>query len=222
MPAPRIDTGWTLFQSIEGTQVNLPEVGFTPFQGVPYGEFDFTTGYLGDFGRDIGVQETSMADCFVKRLMTAYKPDPEAGTIVTIPIEMVGLQLRSVSPVGGPFGEQYVYATLQSARGGPQTLGVMAIDFEGDDSGTFHTTLQIYYDIRVGSLDAHPYPQSAKAFAGRPESPTSWRKSAPEGALLLHGVNAMLADDNAGNFFPAATHAVDSASAGIHTVTPSR
>lgn len=215
MPTARIDTGWTLFESTEETQVNLPEVGFTPFEGVPYGQFDFTTGYLGDFDRDIGVQDTSMADCIVKRLMTAYRPEPESSTIVTIPIEMVALQLRSVSPVGGPFGDQHVYVTLQSARGGPQTLGIMAIDFDGTDSGTFHTTFQIYYDIRIGGLDGTPHAQSAKAFAGRA---SSWQRDAPAEALMLARVNSMLSEDDAGNFSLAGIHAVASASAGVHSV----
>ena len=198
MPTIQIEPGWTLLETTEGTQINLPEVGLTPFTGVPFGAFNFRAGHLGDFGRGLGRRKTSRTDAIAKRLVPAVTE--EIGATITIPVELVGLQLRSVNPVGGPFKDQHVFVTLQSMRGGPQTLGVMAIRFDSEAGGSFSTMFQVYFDMRVGSLDSQPLSQRAKSFFGRE---TTWQRVAPSDAKLLPRINSKLSDAaQLGSFFP--------------------
>lgn len=194
----RVEPGWTLFETLSGTQVNLPEVGLTSFQGVPFESFNFRGGHLSDFGRGIEQASTSRVDSIAKRLLPAVTQ--EVGSTVTIPVELVGLQLRSENPVGGPFGDQHVFITLQSARGGPQTLGVMAIQFVNETGGTFNTVFQVYFDLRVGRIDSQPMSQAVKSFVGHA---TSWQRVPPANSLLISKVNSDLSvSEPAGTFFP--------------------
>ena len=217
-----IDRGWTLLQTVPvhstygGTFIDLPDVGVTPFVGVPLGMFDFTRGTAGDFGRNIGTQYVGTTDSIAKRLEVATVQ--EGGGTVTIPVELLGLQLRSVDPLGGIFGNQFVYVTLQSMRseGGPATTGTMTIDLNSDDlTGVFSTLFEVYYDFRIGSLAAPPIPQLDKPFSG---ANVPWTRNLPTGQpMLIDGVNLNLN----GSFFVAAVQLEQSASA-LHVAIPAQ
>ncbi len=73
----------------------------------------------------------------VRRLEDANAP------METIPIELAQLQLMSVQPVEG----QFLFVTLQSARGGPASTGEMEILFDPD---LFQSSINVLFDIRVG------------------------------------------------------------------------
>jgi hypothetical protein len=217
-----IDKGWTLLQTVPvhptfgGTFIDLPGVGVTPFVGVPLGTFDFTRGTAGDFGRNIGTQFVGTTDSIAKRLEVATVP--EGGGTVTIPVELLALQIRSVDPVGGMFGNQFVYVTLQSMRseGGEATTGTMTIDFNSDGrTGVFSTLFEVYYDFRIGSLDAPPIPQPDKPFAG---DNVAWTRDLPTGQpMLIDGVNLNLN----GNFFVAGVQ-LEASDSALHVAIPAQ
>ena len=210
-----IEPGWTLLQTSTGTDVNLPFVGWTPFIGVPFGNFDFTQGEQGDFGRGIGTKFTATTDSFAKRLSPAVAPG--SNTTVTIPVELIGLQLRSVNRVGGPFNNRFVFVTLQSARGGPATLGQMMITFDDNHGGSFTNFFEVYYDYRLDSVDGPIVASYNKPFYGHQ---AAWSRTPPTNAFLVPRVNHLLNGTNAeGSFYVSVALFEDNAD-GHHYAVP--
>jgi hypothetical protein len=137
---PMVAPGWDLFQTLPGTSF----FG-VPFEGVNLGTFDF--------GGTIGVKRVGNADTIVQRLDTADAPSE------TIPIEMLALQLMTTAPVNLGAGTDFYFITLQSVRGGSDTLGSMTINFDPepanltDQHGTFDSFFDVFFDLRIGDLN---------------------------------------------------------------------
>lgn len=155
------------------------------WEGVPLGSHDF--------GGTIGTQAVGTTDTIVRRLDAASVPAMPG--VSEIPIEMVALELRSVAPVDLGAGSDFHYITLQSARGGPATVGRMAIGFEveGSPHGTFSSFFDVFFDVRLGAVDG---PIILSDMLPLTNAGTPWGHEAPPGALLLQGVNFLLNGQN--------------------------
>jgi hypothetical protein len=175
---PTVDPGFDLFETLPGTTF----MGI-PFMGVPLGSFDF--------GGSIGVQSTGTADTIVQRKEQATIGDP------TIEIEMVALQLMSVSPVdldpGPGFDLHALFVTLQSERGGPASTGEMTMDGLGDPEphvgATFDSFFDVFFDLRVDSLDGPIIDSDVLRLEALD---VLWGHLPPPGALEIPGMNAFL------------------------------
>jgi hypothetical protein len=178
LPAMGADVapGWELFETTTGT--TFPGIG--SMEGVPLGTFDF--------GGTTGVQSVGLTDTIVQRMGTAL-PGSLPGT-ATVPIEIVALQLQSVAPLDfGGNGLDHYYLTLQSVRGGPQTVGSMSINFDaGGNSGTFNSFFDVFFDIRKGSLSGPIVLSNDVQISGN----DTWNRNPPSGAILIDGVNHFL------------------------------
>lgn len=134
-----IAPGWDLFTTA------TPPTMFDniPFQGVPLGTFNF--------GGSIGIQNVGNTDTIIQRLTPITG---SSGGTVSFTADLAALQLVSVNPVsigGGPVG--YYFLTLQSERGGTASTDSGLMYFNPDNTGgTFTDTLNVYYDLRFGSL----------------------------------------------------------------------
>jgi len=177
--------GYDLFASGEGT--SFPGLG--ALAGVPLGTFDFGSGPVpvGD------------SDTIVHRL------DPVTvaaiGDTGTTRLEMLALQLVTAAPVDfAGNGLDNYFVTLQSARGGPATLGSMDITFSSLEGGTFSSFFDVFFDIRKGSL-AGPIVLSDELRLTNDGAP--WDRVPPPGAVLIQGVNYLLnGTDNGQDFWP--------------------
>lgn len=188
---PLVLAGFDLFQTGSGTQVNLAAAGLgvQPFVGVPVGTFDFGMGPVAVFN----------ADTIIQRLDNATPASP------TVSLEILALQLRSVNQFNLGSGDEFLFVTLQSARGGPVSTGTLTFTFgpEGIPHGTFDSLLTVNFDIRAGSLDG-PIVFSNTLVLMANDIP--WSHFAPDGAVLIPGVNALLNGQNQlNNFFPVGT-----------------
>ena len=184
---PLVLRGYDLFVTEpEGSKVNLGPAGVQPFRGVPLGTFDFGNGPVNTFN----------ADTIVQRLGDASPASP------TISLQVVAMQFMSVNQFNLGGGNDFHFITLQSIRGGPASLGLMTITFgpEGTPHGTFDSTLSIFFDIRVGSLDGPIVFSGSKTLT---VFNVPWTHFPPDGALLIPGVNFLLNGQNSLNdFFP--------------------
>jgi hypothetical protein len=181
---PLVERGWELYETISpGTVFFLRGVGLTPFDGVPLGTFDFTTGTGGDFGRGLGTQSVAQTDTVIKR--TNVAPG------LPIPIELVALQLVSHDPINLGAGLDFHYVTLQSARGGPLTTGNNAINFgpEGNPHGTFSSFFDLFFDVRLGSTSGPiVYSDNLRLLTDL----ESWAHDPPPNALMILAANRFL------------------------------
>jgi hypothetical protein len=179
-----IHSGWDLLFTEPGT--TFAGVGW---QGVGLGNFDF--------GGSTGVQWVGGVDTIVHRTTDAHGPSD------TVPLTLAALQLETVDPIsfgGGPFGDYFL--TLQSVRGGTASGGTMNITFgpEGEPHGTFNSTLDVFFDIRFGSLSG-PIVFSSDVLLTAADVP--WGHTAPIDALLIAGVDYLLDGvDTYQDFFP--------------------
>ena len=101
-------------------------------------------------------------------------------------------------------GAGFLFVTLQSARGGPASTGMLTITFgpEGIPHGTFDSTLNVFFDIRVGSLDG-PIVFSNETPLVLMAPDVLWSHFPPNGAVLIPGVNFLLnGQDQLNDFFP--------------------
>ncbi len=136
-----VHSGWDLFVTGSGSHDLLTG---TYWQGVPLGTYDF--------GGSIGVQDVGMTDTIVQRLTGATAPSYNSWA-PTISVVMDALQLETATPtslLGGPFGNYFVTLDPNYTSG-----GTMNIYFgpEGDPHGYWNSTMDIYFDIRYGSLN---------------------------------------------------------------------
>jgi len=158
------------------------------FQGVPLGDYNF--------GGTIGVQNVGDTDTIIQRLATATGP-----TAATINTKMVALQLESTAPInlfGAGVGMYFI--TLQSVRGGTASTGTMTINF-GSGNQTFTSSLDVFFDIRKGSLTGQIVDSSDMMLSS---SGNAWNNVAPPGSVLINGVNNNLnGADTSNDFWPA-------------------
>lgn len=195
--AQQVDAGYDLFQTIPGTSFQG-----APFEGVPVGTYNF--------GGAIGVQNTGETDTIVQRLSNVVPTSP------TTPITMDLLQLASVTPIslgGGPLG--FYYVDLQSMDGtGPASTGSMTLSWATNTSGTFTSSLDVFFDVHYGALNG---PIVLASNAELTNGGAAWSDIAPPGSVLINGVDNMLNGNDITNDFwptpftemePGVTHAV--------------
>lgn len=143
-----------------------------------------------DFGGSIGVKNVGSTDTIIQRLTAATGPTPQE-----IAIQMLALQLVSVSPINLGAGLGLYFITLQSARGGPASTGKMTINFTPQ---TFDSFFDVFFDLRFEDLNG-PIVQSTNLQLS--SSGVPWSNLAPPGSLLIDGVNNLLNGSNTNNDF---------------------
>ena len=200
---PLVLRGFDVFATdTSGTKINLPTVGFPLFKGVPLGSFNFGSGPV----------NTGNADTIIQRLGDASPANP------TIALQVVALQFMSLDPINFGGGTNFLFITLQSVRGGPASTGMMTINFgpEGSPHGTFDSTLDVFFDIRVGSLDGMIVFSGMKTLTALN---VPWSHLPPADAILIPDVNFLLNGQNQSNdFFPIGLVMHSSPDQSMHTV----
>ncbi len=174
--------GWDIFHTVQPTNF----MGFD-FEGVDLGTFDF--------GQGGGPQNVGNTDTIVQRLEEAnpFNPPPY---VDTIDIELVALQLKSVSEINMGGGLGFHYITLSDEP----SLGGMEITFDDENGGTFNSWIDVAFDIRLFSLQG-PILFSDTLQLSADDIP--WQRDHPQGALLIDGINHYLnGADNAQDFWP--------------------
>jgi len=183
-PVANVLPGYDLFETTTGTNLNG-----IPLQGVPLGTYDF--------GGAIGVQSVGNTDTIVQRLQTATAPSLP-GTAPTINLQMLALQMETVTPVDLGAGLNNYFVTLQSIRGGPATTGTMDITFANSAGGTFNSFFDVFYDIRVGALNGPIVNSSDLTLTG---TANTWTRTPPPSAVTINGVNIDLNGVNSNSDF---------------------
>ena len=147
----------------------------TVFAGVPFN------------GVPVGPGNT---DTIVQRLRDATFLN--LGDSSTIPIEMLSLNLASAVPVDFGLGLGTYYITLQTARGGPASVGQMTITYSNLDDGvftgsegTFSSFFDVFFDVRFGSLNG-PIAMSSDLVLSN--SGTPWDANPDPTVLLVNGL----------------------------------
>ncbi|HSL83764.1 MAG TPA: hypothetical protein VLF66_13395 [Thermoanaerobaculia bacterium] len=184
-----VGAGWDLFETRSPTVfrpgLSEPEI---PLEGVPLGSFDFEG--------TLGPRATGSTDTIVRRTQGALGVEP--GDDATIPIELVELRLRSVEPVDLGAGPDFHFVTPQSNRGpgdpppGPPSLGTMTFTFDSAENGTFTSSLDVWFDVRKGSLDGPIVHSGVEPLPLRPPDPVAWDRTPPARAVAIDGVNVLL------------------------------
>jgi hypothetical protein len=196
--------GWDLFQT-DPTATTFPGLG--NLMGVPLGTFNFNGTQNGNvpLPGNPGNVATGGTDTIIERLTAAIPPSPPgAGSMATINLAMVALQLETVTPVNfSGLGLDNYFVTLQAARptGGPNSTGTMTITWNANGlSGTFSSSLDVFFDIRKGSLTGAIVASQDLVLTS---SGTAWSDLPPPGAFLIPGANLFLAggSDNTKDFW---------------------
>jgi hypothetical protein len=180
-----VDAGYDLFASPVGS---FPGLG--TLVGVPLGTFNFGSGLV----------PVGNTDTIAQRLTDVTVA--AVGNTGTIPLLLRTLQLETTAPVNfGGNGLDNYFMTLQSARGGPATTGLMSITFLSTTNGTFSSFFDVFFDIRKGSL-AGPIVFASDLVATNTAAP--WGRVPPPGAVTIPGVNFNLdGTDSDKDFWPA-------------------
>ena len=173
-----IDAGWDLFESSSGTMFDG-----VAFQGVPLNTFNF--------GGAIGTKNVGGTDTILQR--TTGNVTFDLATGASISTAVLALQLRSVNLVSG----QYEYLTLDGTH---TSTGTLTINPGGTASGgTFNSTLDIFFDLRQGSLTGTLQESGELQLSA---NGTLWSRTPPAGAVTIPGVNQNLnGTDNAADFW---------------------
>ena len=153
-------------------------------------------------------------DTIVQRRADAVFPGAPPSTAPTIGAVLTTLQLETTAPVNfGGNGLDNYFFTLQSARGGPASIGGMTITlFALDDGtaafpeGTFSSFFDVFFDIRRSSLVGPIVFSSDLVYSN---SGATWDANSPPGAVIVTGLvgnqNADLHTNKAAgqmDFFP--------------------
>lgn len=183
-----VDAGYDLFQTTAGTTF-----AGVDFMGVPIGNYNF--------GGSIGVKNLGSTDTLIQR--TSVASVGSIGNSTSVGLAMQDLQLESTAPVsfmGGPTLNYFI--TLQSLHGGPASGGSIDITFNAGGSGTFSSSLDVFFDVRAGSLTGPIVYSSDLVLSG---SGNPWSNVPPSGTVLAQGVNYQLNGSNTQNdFYPGA------------------
>ena len=158
--------GWDTFMTISAyLDLGSGPIAFDP---VPLGTYDF--------GGTIGTQNTGDVDSIVQRIDNASVAS--AGLTDTIDIELVALQFVSVDPINIGAGLDYHYITLQTAV---TSGGTMDITFDDADGGTFDSSFEAFFDLRIGSLTGTILASDSREFTA---SDVEWERG-PEDNLIV-------------------------------------
>jgi hypothetical protein len=182
--AASVAVGWELY-STDATKASFPGLG--NLMGVPQGTFDFGSGAKNTAATDTIIQRTSAA---------TVASSPGTATANT---QVVAFQLETTAPVNfNGNGLDNYFMTLQSTHGGTVSTGTESITFNTDTSGTFATSLDLFFDIRKGSLTG---PIVASTDQVLTSSGVAWINTQPAGSLAIAGVNLNLNGANNLNDF---------------------
>ena len=200
------------YDLLETLPANTLFMGFN-FEGVPLEDFTFGT----------GLHQTGKADTIIQRIGQADSAGMP-GTAPPIPIEMVALQLKSVQEINLGSGMDFYFITLQA---GTPSTGTMTITFDDELGGTFDSSIDVAFDIRVGSLTG-PIVPMLSGIVTLDSLGTVWDRDPPARAIEIEAVNILLNGSTRSRDFwpnpiyeekgPDARHAVKSA----EVVTPWR
>jgi len=194
-PDQKVGKGSDLRKTEKGTKILKEDFKGEKLGGTTNGGFSTNA-----FSTNVnGVQDTGNADTIIKRLDEAIVPTIPGSD--TIEIELVALQLVSVQPINLGAGLDLHYITLQSIHGGPASLGMMEITFDNENRGTFDSFFDVFFDIRIGSLDG---PIIFTDVLTLESFDVPWSRTPDPDALLIKGVNHLLSPDmdNSEDFFP--------------------
>jgi hypothetical protein len=172
------------------------------------------------------------ADTVVQREADAVFPSGPVSTAPAISIALAALQLETVAPVNPGPGLDFYFITLQSARGGPASMGSMTITLTSADDGTaanpegtFSSSIDVFFDIRKGSLSG-PIISSTDLVLSN--SSTAWDATNPPGANIVSGpVGTFAANLHTGkasnqmDFFPVGPFNESHPSGAVHAVQES-
>ena len=170
--AQQVDPGYDLFQTVPGSQFQG-----APLAGVPLGTYAFPNP-----GNPVNpvTFSTYNTDTIVQRLGTATPGSP------TIPLQMDALQMETVPATslgGGPVGNYFI--TLQSTDGtGPVSTGSMTINWTNPTSGTFTSSLDVFFDVHFGALNG-PIVYASDEVLSNTLVASSWSNDPEFWAVLL-------------------------------------
>jgi len=191
-----VSPGYDLFHTVAA--VTDPPLG--TMVGVPLGTYDF--------GNGMGPVPVGNADTIVQRNNLVSEPVGDTGTTS---LTVKALQFASLTTPG-------LFVTLDPTIA---STGSMAITFVTADSGTFTSTLDVHFEIHMGSLIGPVVGTGEEVFA---TTATAWGRTAPPGAVTIPGINYLLNGmDTSTDFWPVpftevagspipAQHSVDAAS----------
>jgi PEP-CTERM motif len=180
----QVAQGWDLFQT-DATATTFPGLG--NLMGVPLGTYNFGTAPDGNV---VGVQPTGPTDTIIQRLQTAIAPTQTAGAMTTINLQMVALQLETVTPVNFMgLGLDNYFITLDP---GTPSTGTMTITWNASGlGGTFSSSLNVDFDIHKGSLNGAVINPGGTTLT-LTSSGTTWSDLPPAGATQITDVNQYL------------------------------
>jgi PEP-CTERM motif len=180
----QVAQGWDLFET-DPTGTTFPGLG--NLMGVPLGSFNFGTA---PDGTVVGNQLTGPTDTIIKRLQTATAPTMTAGASATINIQMLALQLQTVSPVNFMgLGLNNYFITLDPNAA---STGTMTITWNASGlGGTLSSSINVDFDIRIGSLNGTVVNPGGTTLT-LTSSGTAWSDLPPAGALQIRDVNRFL------------------------------
>jgi hypothetical protein len=182
----QVDPGFDLLQTEEGLFDFGGALGQQAFEGLPFVSFDFGTGN----------KPTGSADAIIRRLAPATVAN--TGDSTTIDIEMVALSLVSVNPIAGLVGGT---AGGRLTTGNVTDLGsTMTITFTGLEDGSFDSALYFSFDF-IDQTTGQVLLQGIEIAFQQAGAP--WSSTPPAGAVLLEGINHLLAGpgDGSNDFF---------------------
>jgi hypothetical protein len=177
VPQSTIDPGWSLYAS-----TNVTTFDTLQFTGVPIGSYNF--------GGAIGTKNIGNTDIILQRTGTITASGALPQTPAPSPIAITDLQLETVTPTSafGPLA--FYFLTLQSVHGGTSSTGTLTATFNTATNGTFSSSVDIFYDIRQGSLTG-PIVTSGDSTVSLSGAP--WQRFADNvNDVAISGVNSNL------------------------------
>ena len=167
-----VQPGFDLFTTRQGTEFDFggfAGLGLVELEGRPLGSFDFGS----------GPQLLPKTDTIVRRLQQATAGSP------TVDIEIVALQLQSVSPIDIGNGPEHILIDLDTPISGQMTIN--GLGTEGSPHGTFDSSLDFTFAVSgtiSGFLGSIPTSLSS--------SGTNWHHPPAPGEPVIDGVNHRL------------------------------
>jgi len=197
-PTARGQTGWDvkagydLFETVAAdTMFGTPPTGLGNLMGVPLGTFNFGSGTV----------NTGLTDTIVQR-NADVNVAATAGSTGSTSLTMRALQLETVTPVNFmSFGLNNYFVTLNPTTA---STGTLNLTFNSNAGGTFTSNLDVFFDIRAGSLTGPVVVADQELILTSTAEP--WGRIPPAGAETITGVNQFLQGDGTmnGDFWPGA------------------
>ncbi len=199
----QVNAGYDLFTT-DASQTSFPGLG--DLMGVPLSTYNFGSG-------SVLVGNT---DTIIKR--NSNVSVAAVGDTGTTSLSVFALQLETVNKVNfANNGLADYFVTLQSIHGGPASTGSMDITFNTATSGTFKSSLDLFFDIRMGSLTGKIVDSLNLTLTN---SGADWSNMAPAGSVLINGINNNLNGKDITNDFWPNTITEKHPTGGQHVVDP--